>query len=92
MSDVLYVPRLKRNLVSILALEDKGYKVAFIDKKVLIWHKTSSLDSASVIGVRYDSMYRLTGHSMHALVHDYTSLSELWHRRFAHLHYTVFPP
>jgi len=30
MSDVLYVPGLKKNLVSTLALEDKGFRVAFI--------------------------------------------------------------
>jgi hypothetical protein len=57
MSDVLYVPGLKRNIVSTSALEDKGYRVAFIDGKVLIWHKTSSLDSTSVIGVRYEGLY-----------------------------------
>ena len=37
LSDVLYVPGMKRNLVSISALEDKGYKVAFSDGKVLAW-------------------------------------------------------
>ena len=35
LQDVLYVPNLK-SLVSILAMEDKGFKVAFIDGKVLI--------------------------------------------------------
>ena len=35
LSDVLYVPSMKINLVSILALEDEGYKVAFLDGKVL---------------------------------------------------------
>ena len=37
LSDVLYVPGMKRNLVCITALEDKGYKVAFSDGKVLAW-------------------------------------------------------
>jgi len=27
--DVLYIPGLKKNLISVLALEDKGYKVTF---------------------------------------------------------------
>eukprot|EP00253_Pinus_taeda_P026491 PITA_26491 len=35
--DVLYVPDLKNNLVSISAMEDKGYKVTFSDGKVRIW-------------------------------------------------------
>jgi hypothetical protein len=29
LEEVLYVPRMKRNLVSISALEDKGYKITF---------------------------------------------------------------
>ena len=33
---VLYVPDLKKNLVSISEMEDKGFKVAFVDGKVLI--------------------------------------------------------
>ena len=32
--DVLYVPGLKKNLLSIAGLEDKGYRVLFMDKKV----------------------------------------------------------
>ena len=34
--DVLYVPDLKKNLVSVSAMEDKGLNVAFIDGKVRI--------------------------------------------------------
>jgi len=34
LQEVLYVPDLKKNLVSISAMEDKGFKVAFIDGKV----------------------------------------------------------
>ena len=30
-SHILFVPGLKKNLLSISALEDKGYKVAFVD-------------------------------------------------------------
>ena len=43
MNDVLYVPGMKRNLVSISTLEDKGYRVTFADGKVLAWHKDSSM-------------------------------------------------
>jgi hypothetical protein len=38
LSEVLCVPRMKRNLVSISALEAKGYKVIFSKGKVLAWH------------------------------------------------------
>jgi hypothetical protein len=36
MKDVLYVPGLKKNLLSISALDKKGFKVAFRDGEVLI--------------------------------------------------------
>jgi hypothetical protein len=46
LSEVLYVPGMKRNLVSISTLEDKGYKVTFSEGKVLAWLKNSHMDSA----------------------------------------------
>ena len=39
LQDVLYVPDLKKNLVSVSAMEDKGYKVTFINGKVRVWKK-----------------------------------------------------
>ena len=36
MKEVLYVPGLKKNLLSISALDKKGFRVAFIDGQVLI--------------------------------------------------------
>jgi hypothetical protein len=47
--NVLYVPGLEKNLVSISCLEDKGNRIAFIDEKVLSWHKDSSIEDARVI-------------------------------------------
>jgi hypothetical protein len=35
--DVLFVQGLKKNLLFISALEDKGFRVAFVDGQVLIW-------------------------------------------------------
>ena len=37
LSDVLYVPSMKRDLISISDLEDKEYKVTFSYGKVLGW-------------------------------------------------------
>jgi hypothetical protein len=45
MSDVLYVRRLKKNLLSISAIEDRGYAVAFSDGQVLAWPRGSCIDS-----------------------------------------------
>jgi hypothetical protein len=45
MSEVLYVPGLKKNLLSNSAKEERGYAVTFIDGQVLAWPKGLSLDS-----------------------------------------------
>jgi hypothetical protein len=37
--DILFVQGLKKNLLSISALEDKGFRVAFVDGQVLQWPK-----------------------------------------------------
>ena len=39
MKDVLYVPGLKKNLLSISALDAKGMRIAFVDGQVLMWPK-----------------------------------------------------
>jgi hypothetical protein len=91
LSEVLYVPRMKRNLVSIFALEDKCYKVTFSERNVLAWHKDSHMNYAQVIGVRENSLYKLTIRPVQALLHDTISLSELCHRRLAHIHYRARP-
>jgi len=52
MTDVLLVPGLKKNLLSIFSLEDQCYNVAFVKGKVLAWHEKSSIDKATVIGIR----------------------------------------
>ena len=51
MSDMLFILGLKKNLLSISTLEDKGYKASFVDGQVLVWPKDSNMDSARVIGV-----------------------------------------
>jgi hypothetical protein len=51
LKEVLYVHRMKRNLVSISSLEDKGYKVTFLEGRVLAWKKYSHINYSKVIGV-----------------------------------------
>ena len=50
MKDVLYVPGLKKNLLSISALDAKGMRVAFVDGQVLMWPKGKTIDDAVVNG------------------------------------------
>ena len=39
LQDLLYILDLKKNLVSISVMEDKGFKVELIDGKVHIWKR-----------------------------------------------------
>ena len=39
MKEVLFVPGLKKKLLSISALDAKGMRVAFIDGQVIMWTK-----------------------------------------------------
>jgi hypothetical protein len=91
MKDVLYVPGLNKNLLSISALDEKGFRVAFIDDEVLMWLRGKSINDALVIGVQEGGLYKLKGHSDSTLVHNTVIPSELWHRRFAHIHYKALP-
>jgi hypothetical protein len=59
LSNVLYVLDLENNLVSISCLQEKGNIIAFIDGKVLSWHKNSSIEDARVIGSREGNLYKL---------------------------------
>jgi hypothetical protein len=87
MKEVLYVPGLKKNLFSISALDEKGFKVSFIDGGVLMWLRGKSIDHDVVIGVQEGGLYKLKGHSDSTLVHNTVTPSELWHRIFAYIHY-----
>ena len=48
--DVLFVPGLKKNLLSISAFDAKGMRVSFLDGQVLMWPKGKNIDDAVVIG------------------------------------------
>jgi hypothetical protein len=61
LSDVLYVPSLKMNLVYISSLEEKQDRVAFVDGKVLVWTKDSTIENVRIIGTREGSLYKLVG-------------------------------
>ena len=50
MKDVLFVPGLKKNLLSISALDAKGMRVAFVDGQFLMWPQGNTFDDAILIG------------------------------------------
>ena len=51
MKDVLYVPGLKKNLLSISSLDKKGFRISFIDGRVFMWTKGKTINDAIEIGV-----------------------------------------
>jgi hypothetical protein len=59
MKDVLYVPGLKKNLPSISTLDEKGFRVSFVDGEFLMWPKENSFDDAVVIGVQEGGLCKL---------------------------------
>ena len=90
MKEVLFMPGLKKNLLSISTLDAKGMRVAFIDGQVIMWDKGKTIDDVVLIGEQ-GGLYKLKGHPEQALVHDTVEPSELWHRRLAHVHYRALP-
>jgi hypothetical protein len=90
LTEAIYVPGFKKNLVSVYTIEEKGYEVFLHDGKVLIFPRGSSITSAKVIGTRHERLYKILFQPMRALIHSTSSssdLCELWHRRMAHFHH-----
>ena len=50
MKYLLYVLGLKKDLLSIFALDAKGMRVKFVDGQVLMWPKGIPIDDATMIG------------------------------------------
>ena len=51
LSGVLYVPSIKRNSISISTLEDHGYRVTFMEIKVLAFENNSTIKKTQTIGL-----------------------------------------
>ena len=57
LTDVKYVLGLKKNLVSVVILEDKGYDVVFSKGKAFLRHKDTG--QTKRIGIRVKNLYKL---------------------------------
>ena len=66
--EVLYVPGLRKNLISVSTIEDKGYEVTFRGGQVIMYPKGRSIELGKVIGIRRGRLYRFGFQSMGALV------------------------
>ena len=61
MKNVLFVPGLKKNLLSISTFNAKGMSVPFVDGQVLMWLKGNTIYDAVVIGEKEGGLYKLKG-------------------------------
>jgi len=89
--DVFFVPRLKKKILSISMIEDRGYDVMFRNGQVLIHPEEASPDIAMAIEIRERNLYMLMGNDVQDLVHDSDKLCVLWNIRLGNLHYMMFP-
>ena len=81
LSEVLYVPQIKRNLISVAAITDRALKVNFDSKGAEIKDKYGKMVGKAT---RHDNLYEL---SAHVVVGD--SISKLWHERLGHIGFAM---
>lgn len=83
LSDVRYVPDMKRNLISLSALEDKG--CSFSGRGGVL--KISHGQLVMLKGIRKGNLYILEGDTVvgHAAVVETTDDTKLWHMRLGHM-------
>jgi hypothetical protein len=66
---VLWVPEL-RSVLPVSTIEEKGYAVLFLDRKVVFMPRGSSSKSAVVLGVRKSNIYREKDHPMRVMANS----------------------
>ena len=86
----MHVPGLKKNLVSVAMLEDKGYDVVFSNGKTFMRNKTTG--QTKRIRIRVKNLYNLEVDGCATTVDKEEEVvsrdeGELWHRRLGHLHH-----
>ena len=75
--DVYYIPGLKKNLISVSTIEDRGLEVLFKDGRVYILPRGANFASAKVIGTRIGKLYKLDFQPMAALMSNSSSEEHL---------------
>jgi hypothetical protein len=66
-TNVLWVPELMRSVLSVSAIEKKGFDILFQDAQVLIKPRGFNSDTTVVFGVRESNLYKLKGQPMQAM-------------------------
>ena len=92
LKDVMHVPGLKKNLVSVVMLEDIGYDVVFSVGKAFLWNKTKG--QTKRIGIQVKNLYKLEVDGCATMMGKAEEVvrwdeGELWHRILGHLHHAA---
>jgi hypothetical protein len=82
---------LTKNFLSISSLDNKVFRVAFIDGEFLMWPKGKTIEDEIFIGTEEGGLYKLKGHLDASLIHSTENPCELWHRTLAHINYKSLP-
>eukprot|EP00253_Pinus_taeda_P005175 PITA_05175 len=90
LKEVMHVPGLKKNLIFVAMLEDKGYDVVFSEGKAFLRSKITG--ETRKIGVRVKNLYQLHVDGCVAMACKVEGVvswddGELWHWRLGHLHH-----
>jgi hypothetical protein len=86
----MHVPGLKKNLVSVAMLEDRGYDVFFSSGKAYLRHKERG--QVKKIWIQVKNLYMLEVDGCNAMIGKAEKVvsqdeGELWHKRLGHLHH-----
>ena len=89
LKDVMHVPGLKKNLISVVMLEDKGYDVVFSEGKAFL-HSKATCETWRIGKVK--NLYQLQVDGCAAMAGKAEGVvswdeGELWHKRLGHLHH-----
>jgi hypothetical protein len=90
LKNVMHVPGLKKNLVSVAMLEDRGSDVVFSSGIAYLRHKATG--QVKNIGIRVKNLYMLQVDGCGAMIGKEETMvtcdeGELWHRILGHLHH-----
>lgn len=86
-TDVLYVPDINQNLLSVGQLLEKGYKVLFEDKMCLI--KVAKGQGLFKVKMKGKSFSLDLMEEVQAAVSSSISVTELWHKRLGHFNHAT---
>lgn len=83
LGDILWVPDMKQNLISVKQSMERGHRVIFNDNQASIMKDDQLVILAPLVG----KLYRVELEPLQAIQHDTALISatiEEWHQRFAH--------